>query len=212
MCCNPLCSKLQDSDFLNPSPPPPSPGDPSPPRGTHSTESHPQMHLLSLPPAQVQRDGGGSPKQTQSAEQSPALACKGSSYRDRPPVPQLRETLQIFCPSLCSSPVPVLPAGLSRSLSTCGGHGLPLALFPGIRIHASGCWPDVHRRLPVCGALGPASRLGLPRRTGCGQQGGWSPGGAGWAVRGRRLRPGGGSAEASATGVPLPAPAGRCLR
>lgn len=102
------------------------------------------MHLFSLPRAQVQWKAS---QQTHGAEQSPVLAWKGSASRPAAP----RNTRD-FLPQPPLLPARALSAGLPRPLCTCGGHGLALALLAGIRIHAVGCWSDVHSRSPVCGA------------------------------------------------------------
>lgn len=203
MCCNLRCSKLQGG-FPEPFPTPTQPGRPEPAAEASNAESRTQTHLLSLPRVQVRR---GRKPRSKLPERSEPQSRPG---RDRLLGSASRPAAQIntrdFLPGLPSSR-PQPSAGLPRPPCTCGDHGLALALLPGIRIHAAGCWPGVHSRPSVCGALG----AGVPRRTQCGQPGGSKPRRHRLGSE-RRPRPGGGSAEASATRAPLPTPAGRCLR
>lgn len=200
MCCNPHCSKLQDTDFPNlvTRPPTPTPAQylPTPcPGPTTQALQHgePPSNAPTLPPA-PKCNGEKIPKQSQSAEPSQSRPGKDRTVGDRPPAWQLREILAISLPGLPSS----MPQSSWRGCPDPSYLRRSRARPRFARLNLNPC-----RRLastaarPSPGRPGPASGLGQPRRTPAG--------------RCAAAAAGGGSEEASAARSPLPAPAGRCL-
>lgn len=179
--------------------PHPARGDPSPQKEPCCSESYKQTHLLCLLRAQVQK---GRKPQSKLTARSGAIASAGLEGTELLGIslpPGSPEKYSEFLPRPLH-PVQALPAGLPRPLGTCSGHGLALALLPGIRIHVAGGWPGVHSRLPVCGAFGagvPTRAVRQPVRSAGRRQ-------PGWCGLGRAVRRGHGQGAASRRPAPVP--------
>ena len=202
MCCNPHCSKLQDTDFPNlVTPPAQQLPTACPGPTTRALQSgKPPSNAPTLPPA-PKCNGEKTPKQSQSAESSQSRPGKDRTVGDRPPARQLQEILAISRP------------GLPSSMPQCSWRGCPVPSYlrrsrarpRSARRNLNPCrWLAFTAVCPSPGHPGPASGLRQPRRTPAGQC--------------AAAAAGGGSAEASAARSPLPAPrsprppAGACAR
>ncbi|XP_053079998.1 translation initiation factor IF-2-like [Acinonyx jubatus] len=207
MCCDPRCSKLRDADFPNLSSPPRSPGDPSPQRDAAARRA-------------TRRSTSSSSRAPKCSEGESLTA---NSQRGAIPSPGLEEiglpsgssvTYSRF-PAPASPPPGPSPPGWAAASprylrrSRARPRSARRNPNPCCELPAGRPQPPA---LPSAGRSGSASGLRLPRRTRCGQPGGGSPGGAGWAMRGGHGRGSTPQRRAPPASLSPRPPAGACAR
>ena len=165
ICSNPRCSKVQDADYPNPAPPPPT-RRPEPAAGVPQRRE-PPANAPTLPPA-PKCNGEKAPKQTHSAEPSQSRPGRDQAAGDRPPARPLQENTRDFPPRPPLLSAPAFPAGLLRPLVPAAVPGSPSLCSPESESMLPAGRPQPPAR-PRSARDRPASGLGLPRRTLAGQ-------------------------------------------